>query len=148
MKKDVKTKLDKMNLTEKFLFDEVMEQTESYEAAVSILLEREIHLLSPAQSEKEFRVSPEIKTARLDIIGTDEIAERSASERLKQIHEVVKRVKLSEKMGVRMMQRWEEDAILREEAFNEGHNQGVSQGLSQGRREGLVVSVQKMVKNM
>ena len=238
--RDVKKELANMNLTEKFLFDAVMEHTEAYEAAVSILLEREIHLLSPAQSEKEFRVSPQLRSARLDIISTDverqiyftemqaknthnlekrsrfyqaqvdvsllvpgeadfnklpdacfiliapfdifgkglyrytfigtcqecpelklndgamrifintrgkngegfsreflelmryveettdEVAECSESMRIKTIHEVVKKVRVSEKMGVKLMQRWEEEVMIRDRAHKEGlRNRGL-----------------------
>jgi len=265
--RDVKKELANMNLTEKFLFDAVMEHTEAYEAAVSILLEREIHLLSPAQSEKEFRVSPQLRSARLDIISTDverqiyftemqaknthnlekrsrfyqaqvdvsllvpgeadfnklpdacfiliapfdifgkglyrytfigtcqecpelklndgamrifintrgkngegfsweflelmryveettdEVAACSESMRIKTIHEVVKKVRVSEKMGVKLMQRWEEEVMIREESFREGHDlgvcegqsQGLSQGLSQGRREGKTETLIELV---
>lgn len=253
--RDPKKELANMNLTEKFLFDAVMEHTEAYEAAVSILLEREIHLLSPAQSEKEFRVSPQLRSARLDIISTDverqiyftemqaqntynlekrsrfyqaqvdvsllvsgeanfnklpdacfiliapfdifgkglyrytfigtcqecpelklndgavrifintrgakqegfsreflefmeyieettdEVAARSESEKIKLIHEVVKKVRVSEKLGVKLMQKWEEEAMIRARAHEEGLSEGLSQGLSQGRREVLIEMV-------
>ena len=38
------TKLDSLNLVDKFLFDETMEIEEAYETMISILLEEEIHL--------------------------------------------------------------------------------------------------------
>lgn len=254
MTQDVKTKLDEMNLVDKFLFDEVMNCDEAYEDAVSILLEREIHLLTPSQTEKELRVSPQLRAARLDVISmdeerqiyftemqkqntynlekrsryyqaqvdvsllppgeknfnklpnacfilvapfdifgkglyrytfigtcqecpelklddgavrifintrgknredfsqefldfmeyiedtTDEVAERSKSGRLKRIHEIVKKVKLSEKTGVKLMQRWEEDAMIREESFGEGH--------SQGQRSRCIEDVRNLMKNL
>ena len=37
--------LSKLNLNDRFLFDETMEDKESYQAAVNILLENEIELL-------------------------------------------------------------------------------------------------------
>lgn len=252
--RDVKKELANMNLTEKFLFDAVMEHEEAYEAAVSILLEKEIHLLSQPQTEKELRVSPQLRAARLDVVGmseeykiyftemqakntynlekrsrfyqaqvdvslmipgevnfnklpdacfilvapfdifgkglyrytfigtcqecpelklndgavrifintrggnredfsqefldfmeyieetTDEVAERSKSERLKRIHEIVKKVKLSEKVGVKLMQIWEEHAMIRED--------GLSQGLSQGLRSRSIEDVRKLMKNL
>ncbi len=254
MTQDVKTKLDKMNLVDKFLFDEVMDCDEAYEDAVSILLEREIHLLTPSQTEKELRVSPQLRAARLDVISMDEerriyftemqqkntynlekrsryyqaqvdvsllasgeknfnklpnacfilvapfdifgkglyrytfigtcqecpelklndgavrifintrgenreefsqefldfmeyiedttdaVAECSKSERLKRIHEVVKKVKLSEKTGVKLMQRWEENAMIREEGFGEGH--------SQGQRNQCIEDIRNLMKNL
>ncbi len=42
MVNNVTTKLDQLNLVYKFLFDEIMEDIDSYRAVVSILLENEI----------------------------------------------------------------------------------------------------------
>lgn len=39
------TKLEDLNLVDRFLFDETMEDKESYQAFISILLENEIELL-------------------------------------------------------------------------------------------------------
>ncbi len=71
MTQNVTTKLEKLNLTDRFLFDETMEDMEAYEATVSILLENEIELLARPETEKEFRVSPELRTIRLDVISMD-----------------------------------------------------------------------------
>lgn len=40
MTNSMATKLEELNLVDRFLFDEVMEDTESYEALVGILLEK------------------------------------------------------------------------------------------------------------
>lgn len=50
--------LSKLNLNDRFLFDETMEDKESYQAVVSILLENEIELLEKPETEKELRISP------------------------------------------------------------------------------------------
>ncbi|MBP3604695.1 MAG: Rpn family recombination-promoting nuclease/putative transposase [Lachnospiraceae bacterium] len=71
MTQNVTTKLEKLNLTDRFLFDETMEDMEAYEATVNILLENEIELLDRPETEKEFRVSPELRTIRLDVISMD-----------------------------------------------------------------------------
>ena len=55
---------------------------------------------------------------------TDEAAERTKSQKIKRIHEQVKRIKLSEKMGVKYMQLWEEKAYIREEGYEEGYEEG------------------------
>ena len=68
---------------------------------------------------------------------TDEVAARSESEKIKLIHEVVKKVRVSEKLGVKLMQKWEEEAMIRARA----HEEGLSEGLSQGRREVLIEMV-------
>ncbi len=57
----VKTKLEKLNLLDRFLFDEAMEDRETYQAVVSILLENEVEILEKPQTEKEFRISPELR---------------------------------------------------------------------------------------
>lgn len=65
------TRLEEMNLLDKFLFDEAMEDREAYETVVSILLENEVELLGRAETEKELRVSPDLRQVRLDVIGMD-----------------------------------------------------------------------------
>ena len=72
MTEKVRTKLDELNMVDKFLFDELVEDKEIYEAIVGILLEEEIELLGKPQTEKEFRISPELRQIRLDVIGVDE----------------------------------------------------------------------------
>lgn len=68
----VNTKLEKLNLLDKFLFDEAMEDTETYQMTISILLEKEIGLLKKPETEKELRVSPQLREVRLDVVGMDE----------------------------------------------------------------------------
>ncbi len=41
----VNTKLEKLNLLDKFLFDEAMEDSETYQTVISILLENEVGIL-------------------------------------------------------------------------------------------------------
>lgn len=241
--------LSKLNLNDRFLFDETMEDKESYQAVVSILLENEIELLEKPETEKELRVSPQLREIRLDVVSmdvqkkiyytemqknntgnlkkrsryyqaqmdvsllepgsvnfnllndscfvmiapfdifgknlyrytfegtcrecpelslgdgavrvfintkgrngeefsqefldfmdyinasTDEVADRTDSEKIKKIHERVKRIKISEKMGVKYMQKWEEIAYAREE------------GKEEGRSEEIVKSVESVMKN-
>ena len=50
------------------------------------------------------------------ITNTDDVVvEQSKSKRLRTLHECVKKVKLSEKVGVKLMQTWEEHAMIKEE---------------------------------
>ncbi len=244
MEKNVATRLEDLNLINRFLFDEVMEDRESYQATVSILLGEDIELMDGPETEKELRVSPELREIRLDVVSmdrsgklyytemqqkdtknlrrrsryyqaqldvsllepgskdfnllndsclilvapfdiferglyrytfatfckecpdlkledgatrvfintkgknkwaftqefldfmeyltntTDEVAEKTESYRIKRIHEQVKRIRLSEKMGVKYMQLWEEKAYIREE--------GLEQGLAEGRDKHLI----------
>lgn len=46
----VNTKLEQMNLLDKFLFDETMEDSKTYEAVVSILLENEVKILEKPET--------------------------------------------------------------------------------------------------
>lgn len=239
MIQEVRTRLEQMNLVEKFLFDETMENKEAYEAMVSILLEDEVHLLPWTETEKELRVSPQLRSIRLDVVSMDEkhnvyftemqqndtknlqkrsryyqghidvsllppgeadfnklpdscfilvapfdifgkglyrytfvgtciecpelrlqdgavkifintkgtnpekfsqefldlmeyitntkevVVERSMSKRLRTLHECVKKVKGSEKVGVKLMQRWEELAMIKEEGRVEGRVEAI-----------------------
>ena len=68
---NVITELENLNLVDRFLFDEVMEDQASYQALISILLENEIEILDKTQTEKELRVSPELRQVRLDVVSMD-----------------------------------------------------------------------------
>lgn len=247
---NVRTKLEELNLVDRFLFDETMESREAYQATVSILLENEVELLGYPETEKEFRVSPELRQIRLDVIGmdhektlyytemqkkntgnlrrrsryyqaqldvsllepgnkdfnllndscfiliapfdlfgrelyrytfegvcrecpdlkiedgavrvfintmgrnreafsqefldfmeyitasTDKAVEKTESSRIKLIHERVRKIRASEKMGVKYMQRWEEVEYARDEGREEGMTQGREEGRTEGREEG------------
>lgn len=67
----VNTKLEKLNLLDRFLFDEAMEDRETYQAVISILLENEVEILEKPETEKELRVSPELRQVRLDVVAMD-----------------------------------------------------------------------------
>ncbi len=66
-----RSKLARMNLVDQFLFDEVMEYQDAFQAAISILMSKEIVILGRAETEKEFRISPELRQARLDSVAMD-----------------------------------------------------------------------------
>ncbi len=69
---EAKARLADMNLVDQFLFDEVMEHQDAFQAVISILMGKEIPLLGKTETEKEFRVSPELRQARLDSVAVDE----------------------------------------------------------------------------
>ena len=73
--------------------------------------------------------------------STDMVAELSKSKRLKQIHKSVRKIKLSEKMGVKYMQKWEELAYAREE----GEAKGKAEGLAEGEAIGEKIHLIKLV---
>lgn len=235
-----------LNLTDRFLFDEVMERPGAFALFLSILLEEDVALLEPVQTEKELRVSPRLRAVRLDTFSisveqivyagemqqrnTGNLPKRSRSyqaytdvsllepgstdfndlkdlrmvmimpfdlfgkglyrytfrgvcrecpelvlpdgverifintggtnkedfgrdflelmeyitdttdkrafesgERIRRLHREVQKIRLSEKMGRKYMQRWEELAYERAE----GKEEGIAEGRAEGRKEGL-----------
>lgn len=70
--KRIMTPLKELNLTNRFLFDEVMEDAATQQEALSIILGRDITLAGQGQSEKELRVSPLARSIRMDVFAVDE----------------------------------------------------------------------------
>lgn len=77
----------------------------------------------------------------MEYIGetTDETAAHSGSERIKEIHETVKKIRKSEKAGVRYMQRWEELAYAREDGKEEGIKEGRIKGEAKINKLGILL---------
>ena len=67
-----KTMLDNMNLSDRFLFNETVEDPEIYNMIVEILMDEQISMFNWSETEKELRVSPQLREIRLDVIGMDE----------------------------------------------------------------------------
>lgn len=63
--------LKELNLTDRFLFDETMEDPETHRDALSILLGKDISLLDINETEKEGRLSPLIRSTRMDVYAMD-----------------------------------------------------------------------------
>ncbi|MBQ7781929.1 MAG: hypothetical protein IJ405_07915 [Lachnospiraceae bacterium] len=55
---------------------------------------------------------------------TDAVAAKTESDKIKLIHKNVQQVKASEKIGVKVMQKWEELAYEREDGFLKGREEG------------------------
>ena len=64
--------LKELNLTDRFLFDEVIEDPQTHQDILSIIFGREIPLLTKNETEKEMRVSPQIRSVRMDVFSMDE----------------------------------------------------------------------------
>lgn len=64
--------LKELNLVNRFLFDEVMEDREVYQDVLEIIFGKKIALLDQPQTEKELRVSPMIRSVRMDVFAMDE----------------------------------------------------------------------------
>ena len=64
--------LKDLNLTNRFLFDVVAEDPDAHEAMLSIILGRDVRLSEKNQTEKEFLLSPSIRSIRMDVFSLDE----------------------------------------------------------------------------
>ena len=73
---------------------------------------------------------------------TDEVAEHAGSERIRRIHDRVRKVRNSEEVGVKYMQAWEEKYYEKEEARKEG----LQEGLQNGARNKLKDQVKKKLE--
>lgn len=64
--------LQELTLLNKFLFDEAMDDPETYEALLRIILgDEELKLLTPSQTEKELRTAPWLRSIRVDVYSMD-----------------------------------------------------------------------------
>ena len=64
--------LSDLNLTDRFLFNEVMEDSQAHQDALSIIFGHPVPLLGKNETEKELRVSPAIRSVRMDVFSMDE----------------------------------------------------------------------------
>ncbi len=63
--------LKELNLLDRFLFDEVMEDPQTAQDILEILLGREVPLLDHNETEKEYRRSPQYRSIRIDVFALD-----------------------------------------------------------------------------
>ena len=68
---------------------------------------------------------------------TVERVKQSGSEKLRSMHKTVERIRSSEEIGVKYMQEWEEKALDRQEAYEEGQKSGLETGRKSGIKEGV-----------
>lgn len=64
--------LAELNLLDRFLFNEAMEDPENMKMVLDIIFEQDISLKSAPQSEKEVRTLPDNRQVRLDVYAWDE----------------------------------------------------------------------------
>lgn len=77
--------------------------------------------------------------------STDAVAEKTISGKVRMIHEKVKRIRASEKIGVKYMQLWEEKAYIRDEGLEEGLAKGRAEGLKEGCTKGAELKLIQLV---
>ena len=66
--------LKELNLTNRFLFDEVLEDPDAHQDILSIIFGRNVPLLDKNETEKDLRVSPLLRASRMDVFSMDEEA--------------------------------------------------------------------------
>ncbi|NCB92627.1 MAG: Rpn family recombination-promoting nuclease/putative transposase [Clostridia bacterium] len=64
--------LKNLNLTNRFLFDAVMEDAETHQAVLSIIFQHDIGLLPQNEVEKQLQTLPFLRSVRLDVFSMDE----------------------------------------------------------------------------
>lgn len=67
-----KKKLSELNLLDRFLFNEAMEDPENMKTVLDIIFGKDVPLKSAPQSEKELRSQPDNRQVRLDVYAWDE----------------------------------------------------------------------------
>ena len=105
--------LKELNLLDKFLFDEAMDDPENVKTMLDIIL------LNTRGKHPEL-VSPElIELLKYMERSTDEVSGKCKSKRIQEMHRRVCQIKASEKTEVKYMQTWEERILLKQEGGKE-----------------------------
>ena len=101
--------LKELNLLDKFLFDEAMDDPENVKTMLDIIL------LNTRGKHPEL-VSPElIELLKYMERSTDEVSRELKSKRIQEMHRRVCQIKASEKAEVKYMQTWEEKILIKQE---------------------------------
>lgn len=136
--------LQELTLLDRFLFSVVMEDNETLEDVLEIILGYPVPLKDKAQAEKELRRTPltermlmEISEELIQLLHyfertTGEIAADSHSEKIEKLQKQVEQVKMSEEVGIRFMNAFEEKMMERREGREEGLAEGRKEGLAEG----------------
>ena len=112
--------LKELNLLDKFLFDEAMDDPENVKTMLDIIL------LNTRGKHPEL-VSPElIELLKYMERSTDEVSGECKSKRIQEMHRRVCQIKASEKTEVKYMQSWEEKILIKQEGIAEGEQIGRS----------------------
>ena len=113
--------LKELNLLDKFLFDEAMDDPENVKTMLDIIL------LNTRGKHPEL-VSPElIELFKYMERSTDEVSGKCKSKRIQEMHRRVCQIKASEKTEVKYIQTWEEKILIKQEGIAEGKQIGVEQ---------------------
>ena len=110
--------IKELNLLDKFLFDEAMDDPENVKTMLDIIL------LNTRGKHPEL-VSPElIELLKYMERSMDEVSGECKSKRIQEMHRRVCQIKASEKTEVKYMQSWEERIMIKQEGIAEGRIEG------------------------
>ena len=126
--------LKELNLLDKFLLDEAMDDPENVKTMLDIIL------LNTRGKHPEL-VSPElIELLKYMERSTDEVSGECKSKRIQEMHRRVCQIKASEKAEVKYMQTWEEKILIKQE--------GIAEGRLEGRLEGKLEEKQELTRKL
>lgn len=76
----------------------------------------------------------------------DSREENAVNQDIREIHEIVKRVKSDREVSVNYMKSWEYEAWIREEAAREGKEEGFRQGIEEGKEQGIEKGIKQGIE--
>ena len=113
--------LKELNLLDKFLFDEAMDDPENVKTMLDIIF------LNTRGKHPELVSSELIELLKYMERSTDEVSGECKSKRIQEMHRRVCQIKASEKTEVKYIQTWEEKILIKREGIAEGKQIGVEQ---------------------
>ena len=106
--------LKELNLLDKFLFDEAMDDPENVKTMLDIILSQNTNRKHPELVSTEL-----IELLKYMERSTDEVSGECKSKRIQEMHRRVCQIKASEKTEVKYMQAWEEKLLERQKEKRE-----------------------------
>ena len=114
--------LKELNLLDKFLFDEAMDDPENVKTMLDIILSQNTNRKHPELVSTEL-----IELLKYMERSTDEVSGECKSKRIQEMHRRGCQIKASEKTEVKYIQTWEEKILIKQEGIAEGKQIGVEQ---------------------
>ena len=114
--------LKELNLLDKFLFDEAMDDPENVNTMLDIILSQNTN-----RKHLELVSTELIELLKYMERSTDEVSGECKSKRIQEMHRRVCQIKASEKTEVKYIQTWEEKILIKQEGIAEGKQIGVEQ---------------------
>ena len=111
--------LKELNLLDKFLLDEAMDDPENVKTMLDIILSQNTNRKHPELVSTEL-----IELLKYMERSTDEVSGECKSKRIQEMHRRVCQIKASEKAEVKYMQTWEEKILIKQAGIAEGEQIG------------------------